>query len=279
VDSSDKVFYIYNSPQYREYLAYMNKLFTEKLIDNESFTQTQQQYVAKGNQSLIGSYANLAPHIVDTLEHHTWYIAIPPFLGGDNTTQMWPASYPVYFGQYAITNKNKYPEASIRWIDYFWTYEGGVFLHRGPEGLHWNYIDNTKTLWKINPVPSGFATSEEWRGTITPNAGTGTPGYIPEDFLIGNAAPHALYLEEQVKTYAPFKKDTYPLVKLSIDEQKNAAILSTDIDKYAAQMEARFITGDAPLSGWGNYLKDLNNMKIEQLTVIYQAAYNRYIGK
>ena len=33
--------------QYKEYLTYLNKLFTEKLLDEETFVQTSQQMTAK----------------------------------------------------------------------------------------------------------------------------------------------------------------------------------------------------------------------------------------
>jgi putative aldouronate transport system substrate-binding protein len=278
-DANGKVFFIYNSDAYREYLTYMNRLYMEKLLDNESFTQTDGQYVAKGNQTLIGSFANLASYIVDTMEHYTWYTAIPPMVSGRNTKQVWPSAYPIHFGAFAITDKNDLPEAAIRWLDYCFTYEGGAMLSQGPEGLGWRYVDSERYMWDKNPVPTGFTSTEEYRGALTPNCGTNTPGYISQDFLLGLAAPHVVNLEEQVKVYLPFRKDSFPIVKLTVAEQKEAAVLSTDINKYVEQMEARFITGDASLGTWDNYVRDLANMKVQRLTEIYQAAYNRFLGK
>jgi putative aldouronate transport system substrate-binding protein len=279
VDENGKVFYIYTAPQYREYLTYMNRLFTEKLLDSECFTQTQQQFTAKGNQTLYGTFADLASYTVDNMDHFDFYTTIPPLVGGSNTKQMWPATYPIYFGQYSLTNKNKYPEASIRWVDYFFTYEGGHFLFVGPEDLWWSYKDGNRDWWGVNTVPAGFATNQEWRGTIT-HAGTRAPGHISEKLNGFNANPAIVWLEDEIKTaYLPFKQDTFPLIKLTADEQREAATLSTDIDKYAAQMEARFITGDAALSGWDNYIRDLTSMRVQRLTEIYQAAYSRYMNK
>jgi putative aldouronate transport system substrate-binding protein len=280
VDAGGKVFYIYTSAAYRDYLTYMNKLFTEKLIDGESFTQSDEQYVAKGNQTLIGSFADLASYSVDTMDHYTWYTAIPPMTSPRNSKQVWPTAFPIYFGAFAITDKNKYPEASIRWLDYCFTYEGGAMLSQGPEGLGWDYVDSRRVMWNKNPVPAGFTSTEEYRGTLTPNCGTSTPGYISQEFLLGLAAPHVVNLEEEIKkAYLPFLKDSFPIVKLTADEQREAGVLSTDINKYAEQMEARFISGDASLSGWDNYVRDLTNMKVDRLTEIYQAAYNRFLGK
>jgi putative aldouronate transport system substrate-binding protein len=197
-----------------------------------------------------------------------------------NNRQAWANTFPIYFGAFAITDKNKYPEAMIRWLDYCFTYEGGALLSQGPEGIGWKYIDNQRKMWDKTPVPAGFTTTEELRGTLTPNCGTNTPGYISDQFLLGLSAPHVVNLEDQIAAaYIPHMKDSFPIVKLTEAEQREAAALSTDIGKYVEQMEARFITGDVGLGTWDNYIRDLNNMRVARFTEIYQAAYNRFLGK
>lgn len=271
-----KVFFIHTSEAYKEYITFMNRLYTEDLLDNECFTQTDQQYVGKGNQSLIGSYANLASYVVDTMDNYTKYKAIPPLTSDMNSEQVWPNKYPISFGQFAITDKNEYPEASIQWVDYFFSIEGGAFMNQGPEGLGWEYIDAERKMWnKI--LPEGYASSEEYRGSLTPNCGTMTPGVVSKEFLLGLNAAHVVNLEDQIaEAYLPYIKDSFPIVKLTAAEQEEAATVSTDIDKYIEQMEARLISGDASLDTWDEYVNNLKKMKVDRLVEIYQAAYDRF---
>jgi putative aldouronate transport system substrate-binding protein len=279
VDSLGKVFYIFTSDAYRDYLTFMNKLYTEKLIDGEMFTQTSQQLVAKGNQSLIGSFAHIAPFLVDTQDNAELYTAIPPMTSARNNRQQWPNTSPLNFGQFAMTDRNKYPEATIRWIDYFFSYEGAAFMMQGPEGLGWEYTDRESGHWIRKPAPAGFASVEEWRGTITPNCGTPTPGIVPASFLLNVTSLATTYLEPQIaRTYLPYMKDSFPMVKFTATEQEELGVLSTDINKYVEEMEARFITGDANLNTWNNYVRDLTNMNVARLVELYQAAYNRMKG-
>jgi len=279
LDSNGKVYFIPTSDAYRDYLIYMNRLFTEKLLDNECFIQNRAQYVAKGNLSILGSFSDLASYVVDTMDHYTWYTAVPPLTSARNPNQTWPTAFPVQFGAGAITNKNKHPEATMRWLDFFYTHDGSAILNQGPYDLGWFYIDREKSIWDKHPIPPQYASSEEYRGVLTPGQST-VPYYITRAFILGLAAPHVVNLEDQIAiAYLPHMKDSFPILALNANEQREAGVLSTDINKYVEQMEARFITGDANLNTWDNYVRDLNNMRVERYTEIYQGVYNRFMGR
>ena len=130
-------------------------------------------------------------------------------------------------------------------------------MSQGPEGLGWQYIDEERKMWE-KIVPDGYASSEEYRGTLTPNCGTATPGVVTGEFLLGLNAAHVVNLEEQIaEAYLPHMKSSFPILKLTADEQEEAATLKTDILKYVEQMEASFITGETDLSGWDDYVANL----------------------
>ena len=151
-------------------------------------------------------------------------------------------------------------------------------MNQGPEGLGWKYIDAERKMWdKI--VPAGYASSEEYRGTLTPNCGISTPGVVSEKFLLGLNVAHVVNLEEQIaEAYLPYMKDSFPLVKLTAEEQEEAATINTDLLKYVLQLEASFITGETGLDTWDEYIANLKKMKLDRYTEIYQAAYDRYIS-
>ena len=47
------------------------------------------------------------------------------------------------------------------------------------------------------------------------------------------------------------------------------------IDTYVKQMEARFVTGQEPLSNWNKYVDQLKKMGVDRYVELYQAAYDR----
>src|SRR5690625_6748171 len=54
-------------------------------------------------------------------------------------------------GVFAITQENKHPEATMRWIDYFYSDEGAIFMHYGIEGEDFKYIDDQQGIERLTP--------------------------------------------------------------------------------------------------------------------------------
>ena len=278
VDLKDgTVRYVPVQPEYKEYIKFMNKLFSEELIDNEAYIQTAQQVTAKGNEGKLGAFAGAAPFLVVKMEDNENYVAVPPLTSTVNNKKVYPKNPGISRGAFAITKNNAYPEATIRWIDYFYSPEGGAFLSQGPENVGWKWKDDSKTLWEKIPQ-EGYANTEEFRGgKITPNCGTLTPGLLDADFILKLNAAHVLYLEKEIGAkYMDYLNSMYPLVYFTDEEQKRLVALESDLNKYIDQMEARFINGDASIDMWDEYLSTITKMGVDEVVKIYQAAYDRW---
>ena len=276
LDGEGNVQYVFTSDAYKAYLEFAHKLYAEGLLDNECFSQAGNQLVAKGNQSLIGNFFCLASYLVDTTENYPKYDSIAPLTSEMNDTPMAPEQWLGATGVYAVSSTCKDPEAALRWADYLYSSEGGILLSQGPEGYGWDYIDDTRTYWDKN-VPEGYASSEEYRGTITPNCGTGTPGYVDPDFLLHLNAAHVIDLEEHTaKSYTPYLTQGYPKVKLSEEDTETANTYYTDISKYVESCEARFISGDMGLDQWDAYVENLQSMNLDAYMQIFVDAYADY---
>lgn len=273
----DKVVYVPMEQAYKEFLTFMNKLHAEGLVDQESFSQTSQQLTAKGNQGLLGAFSHAGAYVVVKQEDSFHYSAIPPLTSSVNSEQMWPRNPGITRGTYAITSQNQHPEASMRWVDYLYSYEGGAFLSQGPENVGWKWKDAEKTQWE-KILPEGYTNTEEFRaGKVSPAAGSTVPGKIDAEYILKLDAKHVMNLDKEVeKAYIPHVKDVYPLVSLTVEEQKRVGILETDLDTYLDQMEAKFITGAEPLANWDQYVGTLKQIGVDELLRIHQAAYDRW---
>ena len=276
IDGDGNVQYIYSSDEYKAYLEFANKLYSEGLLDNECFSQTSAQLTAKGNQSLVGCFMSLASYLVDKTENFPIYESIPPMISETNSEQIEWRNWLGYMGTFVLSSTCSNPEAALRWADYLFTYDGAALLSQGPEGLGWEYTDETHTYW-AKKVPEGYASSEEYRGTLTPDCGTFMVGYIPPEFLGFLSAPHVVNLEEHVaKSYTPYLKDGYPRVKLSSEAQEIVTTYYSDIDKYVKSSEARFISGDLSIDQWDEYIANLTSMHLADYLQVYVDAYADY---
>lgn len=272
-----KVIFVPIEQGYKEYLTYMNKLYKEGLLDNETFSQTSQQMTAKGNQGRVGLFANAGPFLTVKAEDNDKYPALPPLTSSVNSQKMWPKNPEATVTAFAITNKNKYPEASIRWVDYLYTEEGSILFHNGIEGKHWKWVDvNGERQWE-RITPEGKANPEEWRATATPNCGTGTPEIWSKDFAEKQKDPLNAFIRKEVaEKYEPSFKEIFPQIRFKPDEQKQLTALETDLNTYVAQMEGKFISGNIPMSEWDEYVKNIKKMNLDKVLSIYQTGYDRW---
>ena len=70
-----------------------------------------------------------------------------------------------------------------------------------------------------------------------------------------------------------------PSVTLTASEGETASKLYSDIYTYAAEHISKFINGDEPMENYDEFVKTLEGMNVDELTDIYQAAYDRYVNR
>jgi len=277
VDPDGKVHYSPQEEGFRGYLTFLNRLWNEELLDHETFSQTEEQKKAKGKNNQLALFSDFHPYFT---------------LGGEPGTDdplMLPVASeiegtPVYGkhpgmsanGTFAITKANPSPEATMRWVDYLYSYEGATLFNQGPEGILWKYKDKENRIKEWLPVPGGID-REEYRGTITPNFGILTPGINDPEVVKGLRSEFDDWIEKETnEKLVPFARVPFPNVYLSDEEQKEASTLLSDLNTYVEQMEAKFVTGQEPLSNWDGYVAQLKKMGSDRIVELYQAAYDRW---
>jgi putative aldouronate transport system substrate-binding protein len=180
-------------------------------------------------------------------------------------------------GRAAITKDNKYPEATMRWIDHAYSDEGTILSRLGLEGE--TYIWDENGQWILLNEP-GLSTTET-NAKHAPGVGTNVPMNLTLDFWMkegGNPTILAIYdwVREELHPYA---RIPYPLVYFTDDELRTITRYQHDIETYFEQMEARFITGADDIDAkWDEYVNTLNKMRLDDYVKVYQAAYDRYVA-
>ena len=278
VNDNKKVVYVPSEEGYKEALKFYNKLYSEKLLDNESFTLTVQQQKAKGsgNEEMLGAFMSAGAFLIVGEARNSDYVVLPA-LKGPKGDRMWIKFNTINRGPFAITKVNKYPEATIRWMDWLYSEEGGFMARMGVENINWKM--NSNGTWE-RIIAQGMDVSSA-QGKSTPFPGLNAfPMYTPVSMVLKEkeAKPLSGIINRETEKLMPYLRQVYPPVYLLENDQKRIASLLADLKPYVDQMMVKFISGDAKIdSEWDNYVNTLKKMGVEEYVKLYQQAYDIYL--
>ncbi|GGI46401.1 ABC transporter substrate-binding protein [Paenibacillus marchantiophytorum] len=274
MDSSGKLRFIPTDPKYKEMLQYVQKLYSEKLIAEDIFTIKSNQFYATGSKGLYGATRTTSPQ---TLMNQPGYIGANALKGphGDQvyTAVGSPLADP---GAFVITDKNKHPEATVRWMDYLYGEEGSKMFFMGFEGKSYEKTPSGELQYtkEITANPGGL-TFEQALVKYVVWPGGGYPNMVQQKFFKGaESLPESIAATEKFVKYIP--KEIWPTFSYTAEENQKMAALSADINTYVTEMNAKFVTSKTPFSEWDSYVETLKKMKLNEYMSIYQAAYDRY---
>lgn len=288
--------YVPSTDTYLAYLQYMNKLFSEQLLDNEYFSLTGEALTAKMSTGNVGLMGNTPYTYLPAEEDYTQYEAIALLTSELNDTQMYPAqsACKLSWGTMAMTDKCQYPEAIVRLIDWFYTVEGSRAVRAGVEygtwadekGVEYGYeiitpAEETEDGHLIAKLHMGDYTSY-WAcrlGEIGPtNLPFNSIDAVNDIIIAGDAANLWLYNDVMNSGVVEARKFGLPNVSFTNDENTQLSMY-LDLTNYVQTMEAKFISGEADFDQWDSYLAELDRLGLEDMKAIYQAAYDRYASK
>jgi len=277
VDDKDVVHYTPMEEPYKAYLEYMNRLWSEELLDHESFSQTDDQKKAKAKNNQVGLFSEWHAYFTLGGEPDTEDVLFSPVKSDMVAAPAIAKNRGYSTGAFAITSSNKAPEASMRWVDYLYSYDGAMLFDKGPEGTLWKYTDKASMTKEWLPVPGG-GDREEYRSTLTPNYGIAAPMVISDDLTKGLKTEFDEWVakENKEKLLDRGARVPFPALFLTAEESAEVTKLRSDLSTYVMQMEAKFITGQDSISGWDKYVGTIKKMGGERMAAIYQTAYDRW---
>lgn len=264
------------SDRYKEVLQYVNRLYAEGLIDKDVFTQNNSALYAKGAKNVLGSTINPNPK---TQFNGEGYFGLGALKGphGDQlythikVPMVWP-------GAFVITDKNKHVEATVRWMDHFYSDEGAQFYFMGEEGVSYTKkADGTlEFIDEIRNNPSGLTMDQALIQYVSWMGGS-YPGYVQEKYFKGSETlPESVAAGKKAEPYA--LKELWYNFNLTEDETDYMSTRGADIHTLIGEMEAKFITGAVPFSEWDAYTAKVKAMGVDEYLKVYKQAYTRYNG-
>lgn len=262
--------------EYKEYLKFMNKLYKEKLLDNDFFIQTQEQFNAKGEANTLGVFHSAASYVTCGNEIGFDYTQFDALTSAFNDTKMVTATPGVKIGVGAITKANKYPEATLRLLDYCFTEEGSIVNRNGEEGVGWRWIDKAAGTWE-NKQPGSDDATLKLREEVT--AIEAFPSWYRVNYQLGQGSKNAHWLNDMTARFSyPYFTMQYPTLSFTEDELRRISPVENDVRTYITEARARFIIGEDDIDKtWDTYVEAINKMGIGTVIEINQQAYNKYL--
>jgi len=276
-DKANKLRYWPSDVKYKEFLIYMNKLYKDGLLDQEIFMMDNTKIVAKAAQNLIGSFSAINNNAMGQ-KYQNDYKGLEVALKGPSGDQLWsPINSKIWdIGAFTITNANKYPDITMRWVDYFYSDEGIKLYFMGKEGVTFKVNAEGKYEYtdEINKNPKGL-TYDQATGQYLAWGGNGNPSMAIDKYFLGAAVlPIPLEAANNLKPYLP--KEVWPEFSYTSKENEKRIQLETDLSSYVDEMTAQFVTGKLAFTEWDNYVSKLKGMNLEEYLKICQGAYERY---
>ncbi|MDO3409312.1 extracellular solute-binding protein [Saccharibacillus sp. CPCC 101409] len=266
--------------EYKEALKWAHEMYKEGLIDPEIFTQDATMTSAKQQNpdaAIVGFTNQWTPDAV----FGKWkdqYETIAPIAGpsGERYNPGDPNGMSFNRNELLITSSCANPEAAARWADQFYTNEASIQNFWGAIGTVIEQGDDG-TFTLMDPPEGTSADAWYWEQSLRDFG----PKYVSPSFedqiVLNPETGDGLKLEID-KLGRDYVTTPYPNVMYSSEEFQELPTLTTDIDGYVSTMRAQWVSKGGIDEGWDAYLKQLDQMGLEQLMKIRTEAYGRYMS-
>lgn len=290
--ADDRYVYVPTTETYKAYLKWMNRFYTEGLLDNEYFTSTEENLRAKEATGLA-AMIDMTPYEVLAATYEE-FKGLSPLTSDLNQTKMWPAQSAcrLSWGTCVVTDKCQYPEAIVRLIDWFYTVDGSRAVRAGCEYGTWKDEQGVEYGWEIvtpaDQTADGHLIAKLHMGDYSSywacRLGEIGPTNLPfnstdavNDIIIAGDKMN-LWLYNQVMDSGVVAARTFSLPQLSFtDDESTRKSVYLDLTNYVDNMESKFIKGDLDIdANWEDFQEQLQKYDVNGMCEIYQAALDRY---
>ncbi|MCH7322926.1 extracellular solute-binding protein [Solibacillus sp. MA9] len=274
-EGTEEFRFVPTTDEYKQMLQYVNKLYTEGLINKDVFTVEIHTFAAEATKGNFGMLSDIDPKEVFKLDD---YVGAQVLEGPNGDRQYTAVSNGLgNLGMFVLTDKAENPEAMVRWIDHLYGDEGNKMFFMGFEGVTYeeDAEGKVKYLDTITNNPEGKTMDQAISEYLTWPGGY-YPGIVTQKFFQGaESKENSVKNAAQVKPYALKQEDIIPGLNYTVEENDKVSAILTDINTYIDESIAGFITGKTSFDKWDDYKKTLEKMGLEEYMEIAQGAYDR----
>ncbi|MDD9266876.1 ABC transporter substrate-binding protein [Paenibacillus sp. GCM10023248] len=272
-------------PEFKQYLATMQKWYKEGLIDPDfasNDTKTMDAKITSGKAGAFygfigGSIGTYTPALQKTDPKAKLAAVQYPVLKKGDEPKFVQASWEYDNIGTVITSTNKHAAETVKAIDYLYSDEGAMLKNFGIEGQTFTKVDGQpKYTDLILKNPDNLPISQAMAKYFIANY-----GFSGLDDDRYNDQYYQLQAQKDaVKLYAKYANNAYkvmlPPVVLSTDEAKESAKILNDVSTLLTEQITKVVMGAAKLEDYDKTIEQVKKMNIDRAVEIYQAATDRY---
>lgn len=288
-DENNVVHFAATEDAWREGLKYINRLYSQGLIDPALFTQDLSglKQVATDAGDICGGFGALGLGLVTAgagTEVNDRYDYCPPLTGPDGTCYS-VVSIPVAQSNGTITSACEKPEALFRLMDYMLSEECSTLSRYGKEGENYEIAPEGKlslygeqaTIVVTNSIWS-IPQNTMWQNMLPfvndiHNNGAGYPEGADVSSEAKNAAAVPSYMAAE-------PDNVIPVSNYTLEEAEIVNECSAYIKDMVDEGIAKFVVGEWDINNdkdWETYLNELENAGLSDFLACAQAAFDRSI--
>ncbi len=267
---------------YKEFLTYMNRLYTEGLI-NSDFAVNEDSFNLilqdQGGFTIDAMNSGVvAAHDLLKSQDETYNYVSGPWLTGPDGQQVGRRRGDSGGRMTAISTTCKYPEIALAWLDYAYSYAGSQNATFGIEGESYDVVDGYPTIKEEVKTANEAWNVEEnlcrWMvGSINYPCIRDIRFYeqmnLVEDYQKDIQKNWGPQTEELGITMAP--------AMMTAEESSDYSDIMADIKTYVNESSLKFITGQLNLEGdWDSYVANIEKMNIGKAKELRDAALARF---
>ncbi|MDO4620313.1 MAG: extracellular solute-binding protein [Lachnospiraceae bacterium] len=284
VNSDGEVDFVSDNDNYREALAYFHNWYAEGLMDQEMFSQSDTQLMAKCSQGYVG--VSTWWYIEELMgQYASDYVFLPILDGPDGTHNVTVRTGgATNSGNLSITSACKSPANLLKFYDQWYSPENVMQLQYGPKDVFFKG-QNENGVWVSISDEEAREKYGKSAGEVKSENEVAGPKLIMSEYYSTTFEMEPRAIERLTDLYnfwMPYVSDTtaYPLdVVYTADELDIIDEYKTDFENTVAEQEGLWLKEGAPTDEeWNSYVDTLiYSCGMEELQQVYQDAYDRYM--
>lgn len=273
----------YDDPGFKEFLMFLNKLYSEGIMDPQFTTGDEAKLDAMAAMDVLGcsahygAKAELWSGTAALAENPNsasaeYHLVLSP---ADENGEIRMQGRALTGFCYGITKDCKNPELAIKWLDYIYgSDEGRDVMLYGLEDLTYTYDENGNKVWTdyIGKNPDGLSIGTALRSV----------GAFPAQFTNRTVDFYRMMIGESIYQEGLVLQDyivpCFPHVMGTEEQLDRIASLTADINTYESEMIQKFIMGQESFDNWDSFRETVRAMGGDELTAIYQEQLDTYYG-
>lgn len=289
-----------NKAAYRDGLKYINKLYSEGLLYNGSFTQDSSQLtqlVESSAQPVVGFVAGGWRGQFSSIsgERFKNFRAIAPLKGPKDVHYSVAFLQNPEIGALVLSSETPYADAIMRYFDYMYSREGTLTQRNGFREEAWDWassgqfgLDGKPAIWQELKLwndkdPQNDSWIQTYTAAMTPTLKNGlakaqTTPSDPSYYLPANNEK-TLY-DETSQLYKPNEDVSVevPVLKYTADEGERFSTVKRELANYIRQSAVKFMVGFLDVNDdkvWNDYVANLEKLQLKAVLDLMQTAYDR----